>query len=163
MSRSAERRRRRKGRAESGSFLALPHVLFESKAYRNMSAHAAKLLLDIAQQYRGTNNGDLAATWNLMRPLGWRSRDTLHKALRELLALGFIELTRQGGINRPSLYALTWRAIDPCQGKLDCPPANVASNAWRVWVEPAAQRMPARFTGQADTPSVPIRLRRLHD
>jgi hypothetical protein len=55
----------------------------------------------------------------------------VHKALAELLALGFIEQTRQGGKNQCSLYAVTWLAIDECNGKLYVKPTNVASNLWK--------------------------------
>ena len=47
-----------------------------------------------------------------MRGRGWRSRDTLAKALRELLSGVWIVLTRQGGIHAPSLYAVTIFALD---------------------------------------------------
>lgn len=66
-----------------------------------------------------------------MHPLGWRSRDTLERALHQLIDAGLIELTRQGGLNRCSLYALTWHAIDECGGKLDVPATRVASGLWK--------------------------------
>lgn len=131
MTRAAERRRRQTGRSESGSFLAVPHAVLASDAYRTLGAHATKLLFDLGSQYRGANNGDLSAAWRIMVARGWRSRDTLAKALRELLDHGLIELTRQGGLRRCSLYALTWRAIDECGGKLDVSPTSVASGAWK--------------------------------
>jgi hypothetical protein len=69
MTTKAERRRRQTGRRESGSFLAIPHAVLESDAYRTLSAHAVKLLFDLAAQYRGKNNGDLSATWRIMQSL----------------------------------------------------------------------------------------------
>lgn len=123
-------RRKHTGRAESGGFFALPHAVMASPAYRSLSAHAVKLLCDMGGQYRGSNNGDLGAAWRVMQPLGWRSRDTLGRALRELTDAGLIEQTRQGGLNRCSLYALTWHAIDECGGKLDVRPTRVASRLW---------------------------------
>jgi hypothetical protein len=47
------------------------------------------------------------------------------------LAHGFIEQTRQGGKNQCSLYAVTWLAIDECNGKLDVNPTRAASNLWK--------------------------------
>jgi hypothetical protein len=67
----------------------------------------------LAQQYRGDNNGDLSAAWKLMKPRGWRSEETLHRAKHELLAGGFLFETRKG--HRPnvcSLFAITWRTLD---------------------------------------------------
>lgn len=116
---------------ESGSYLALPHAVLKSSAYRRLSAHAVKLLCDIGAQFSGYNNGNLSATWRIMQPLGWKSRDTLAKSLRELCTAGFIELTRQGGLNKCCLYALTWRSIDECKGRLDVPATSTPSGLWR--------------------------------
>lgn len=124
-------RRKQKGRAESGSFFAWPHEVAESGTYKSASAHAVKLLNDLCFQFRGSNNGDLAAAWRIMHARGWKSRDTLHKALTELLDRGLIEKTRQGGRNRCSLYAVTWLPIDDCHGKLDVPATRVASRLWK--------------------------------
>jgi len=140
MTSKAERRRRITGRRESGSFLAIPHAVLDAEAFRALHAPAVKLLLDLGSQYKGANNGDLCVAWQVMEQRGWRSRDTLTKAKRELLDHGLIELTRQGGLGRCSLYALTWRAIDECKGKLDVPATSVASGCWKLWKpEPGKQ------------------------
>lgn len=152
MARSSKRARL-KGRTEAGSFLALPHAVMESDAFRGLSAHGLKLLIDLAAQYRGANNGDFSAAWTLMVKRGWKSRDTLGKALRELLEVGLIERTREGG--RPnkggnricSLYGLTWLAIDDCDGK--CTPTRVPSGLWRG-------KTPTRPPCQSNTPTVSI-------
>jgi len=131
MTQPNDKRLRNKGRKETGTFVMLRHDVLNSSAYVRLSAHAIKLLIDIAAQYRGKNNGDLATTWSMMKLRGWRSRDTLGKALRELLDAGFIEQTRQGGMHKPSLYALTWFSIDECGGKLDVPATTTASRRWK--------------------------------
>lgn len=129
MSRS---RVRHKSRAESGGYFALPHAVMASPNFRGLSGSAVKLLCDLGGQYRGNNNGDLSAAWRIMRKLGWRSRDTLQRALADLLEAGMIELTRQGGLHFGcNLYALTWHAIDECDGKLDVPATRVPSSLWR--------------------------------
>ena len=89
-----------------------------------------KLLIDVAKQYNGSNNGDLHAAWSILSGQGWHSKGTLSRAIKELIDKGFIELTRQGGKNRCSLYAVTWRSIDECKGKLDVRETRVASNLW---------------------------------
>lgn len=134
------RRERAKGRRQSGSFLALPHAILNCPNYLVLSAQARMLLFDVAVQFKGGNNGDLCAAWKLMRARGWRSRDTLGKALAELRQYGLIEMTRQGGLHKTSLYALTWLPIDECNGKLDVPPTHVASGLWRVPKEPSVSR-----------------------
>ena len=127
----ARTRRKIVGRSDSGGFFALPNAVQDSPNYRMLSAHAVKLLCDLGGQFKGNNNGDLSATWSLMHARGWRSRDTLGRALAELLHFGLIERTRQGGMHQCSLFALTWRAIDDCKGKLDCAPTRVPSGKWR--------------------------------
>jgi len=124
-------RRKETGRRESGSYLALPHAVLDSPALLNLRPAAVKLLLDIGAQFRGTNNGDLCAAWSLMKYRGWKSRQTLADALRELREFGLIQTTRQGGKHRASLYALTWHAIDYCDGKLDTGPTRAPSGLWR--------------------------------
>jgi hypothetical protein len=104
---------RSKARRESGSFLALPHALLETKKFDGLSTKANKLLLQIARQYRGSNNGDLNATFTDFKAKGWNSKDTFNRALKELIEQGFIFKTRQGGYqNKCSLYALTWFPLD---------------------------------------------------
>jgi len=151
----ARTRRKIVGRSDSGGFFALPNAVQDSSNYRMLSAHAVKLLFDLGRQYRGTNNGDLCATWNLMHARGWRSRDTLDKAVAELLHFGLIERTRQGGRNRCNLYSLTWHAIDDCKGKLDCAPTRVPSGKWRQ--PQVAMPKPERKNRAPSTACVSIR------
>lgn len=120
-----------KGRRDSGSFAAIPHDILDSPEWAKLSAYAVKALLDLFAQYRGTNNGDLSATWSQMQRCGWRSKDTLYRALQELLVKGWIVKTRQGGIHKPTLYGVTWKPIDPCDGKLDMKPSRVAPGIWK--------------------------------
>lgn len=138
------------GRRESGTFLALPTNILKSPQYAALSAQAVKLLVDIGAQYRGSNNGDLCATWKVMHGLGWKSRNTLGYAKSELLRAGFIEITRGGGLRFPTLYALTWRSVDECGGKLQVASSHVASNLWKE------SRVEASIQN-ADTPGVSIR------
>ena len=124
-----------KARRESGAFAPVPCRVLSSEEFAGLSTKAVKLLFDLVSQLRfgagGTkNNGDLTATWSIMRHRGWRSRDTLYKALLELEATQFVVKTRQGGLNMCSLYGITWWAIDECGGKLDVAPSRVPSNAW---------------------------------
>lgn len=106
-------RNRHKGNRIGESFVALPYSVLNSPLFTALSPHALKLLIDVAAQYRGDNNGDLSTAWKLMQPRGWRSEATLHKVKRELLDAGFLYETRKG--RRPnvcSLFALTWRTLD---------------------------------------------------
>lgn len=143
-------RQKHKGRSDSGSFTRLPHAVQDSDNWKMCSATGIKLLLDIARQYRGNNNGDLCAALSLLRSRGWRSSDTVGTALRELRHYGLLLLTRQGGLHRPSLYALTWHAIDDCGGKLEVPATKVAPGIWKEGVRPFVRPRKKR---DATTPS----------
>jgi hypothetical protein len=106
---------RHKGNRIGEAFVALPYSVLNSPLFVALSPHAVKLLIDVAAQYRGDNNGDLSLAWKLMKPRGWRSEATLHKVKRELLEAGFLYETRKG--QRPnlcSLFALTWHQLDHC-------------------------------------------------
>ena len=115
---------------ETGGFFPMPHAVLRSESFGLLSPYALKLLFDLAAQYRGDNNGDLCVAWTLMKPRNWRSRDTLGKALKELVAGGWIALTRQGGRHQPNLYGLTFFALDD-NDKLDIKSSGFPRGAWR--------------------------------
>ena len=124
-----------KGRRTCSSFVAMPHDCLNHDNFIKLSPYALKLLMDIAAQYKGFNNGDFCITWTMMRERGWRSRDTLERSCKELLHYGWIAQTRQGGRNMASLYCITWQPIDDCKGKLDFKPPAAALGYWRKPVE----------------------------
>ena len=114
-------RRKPKGRLPDKSFYWIPRRVHQSADYRCLSGNAVKLINALAYQFTGNNNGDMTATWSVMRDRhGLRSPETLHNVRNELLAANLIYITRQGGRGQCSLYALTWMPIDECNGKLDC-------------------------------------------
>lgn len=105
---------KRKGKSRDGSrFVALPHVLLDSPAYLALSFSARAFLIDMALQYSGSNNGKLVVCDKAMKPRGWASSTTIHKAKRELIEAGFICETRKGHKpNKASWFALTWQTLD---------------------------------------------------
>jgi hypothetical protein len=120
------KRARATGKGEGPSWVSFPHRLLTHRRFYSLSSHAVKLLCYLAGQYKGSNNGDLQATFVLAKKAGWRSKSNLHAATQELDKAGFIRITRQGGKNQCSLYALTWFAIDDCDGKHDHAPTHTA-------------------------------------
>lgn len=103
--------------ASIGTFVAVPRRVVNSPAYQALNHPAARLLWDIAGQYRGDDNGRLLAGWREMAKRGWRSSDTLNKARRELVNAGFIYKTVQGHRpNKASWYAITWFTLDKLKG-----------------------------------------------
>lgn len=113
------------------NFIALPHIVIRSQSFAGLTRPETKLLCDMLAQYNGHNNGDLCATFSVMRKRGWKSEGTLHAARRGLERKDWIQVTRQGGRNTCTLYALTFYAIDECNGKLDVEPTRKPSQAWR--------------------------------
>lgn len=118
---------------DGGAFVTMPLSVLNGAAYLCLSSYARMLLLDIASQYRGDNNGDLCAAWKLMHPRGWKSEATLNKAKQELLKSSLIVETRKGARpNKCSLFALTWYALDECKGKLDITSAGFPRGAYKL-------------------------------
>ena len=119
--------------------MQIPHELLNSDTYISLSPIAVKCLFDIYVEYRGKNNGDLSCTIKVMKERGWKSKSQLDKARKELLEKGFIVLARQGGRNKCNLYAITWRPIDECNGKLDRKADIVSLGYWKKGFNPELQ------------------------
>lgn len=130
------RNKRFKGAADKrdgGQFLAVPMAVLNSVAYIQLSLSAKALLWDIAAQYSGDNNGDLAIAMKILSPRGWKSQTTVRKARDELVEAGLIAETRRGARpNKASLYGLTWCNLDPCGGKLDISPVAFPRGAYKL-------------------------------
>ena len=144
---------RHKGRAESGSFLSVPHAVMDSSAWKQCNGTAIKLLLDIARQFNGRNNGDLCAAASVLPGL---APETRTRALRELRHYGLLLLTRQGGLHGTSLYALTWKPINECGDKLDVCPTVKPPGDWKGGKAPfltPRRKRPVRIPNRAATDS----------
>ena len=102
---------------EAGRFIAIPFAVLDCPAYAQLSMHARALLLELARQFAGDNNGRLLLSRRYMASRGWKSNDMLTKAKRELLDGGFIHETVMGHRpNKASWYAVTWRVLDRLPG-----------------------------------------------
>ena len=101
-------------------------------------------------QYNGKNNGDLCAAFSLMKKRGWKSKSTLHLALDELKHYGWIICTRTGGLNKiPNLYAITFKPIDECDGKLDVPSTVAPPGNWQNEMD--SWRKPEKYKNRFNT------------
>jgi hypothetical protein len=109
----------------------VPLAVLESLQYAALSWPARALLIELAAQFNGHNNGDQSAAFALHRKRGW-TRSTLQAATVELEQAGFIVRTRQGGRNACNLYGLTWQPLDECAGKLDAG-HRIGGPASRLW------------------------------
>jgi hypothetical protein len=102
-----------KGTKHTEPFVAFPRSVFEAPVFIRLSGYAYKLLMDVASQYKGDNNGNLTAAWSIMSKRGWRSKTTLWRCKSELIDAGFLYVTRIGRLpNTCELLALTWFPLD---------------------------------------------------
>jgi hypothetical protein len=124
-------------------FAQLPVEVLISDACRTLPNYAVRVLLAVAAQYRGANNGDLCMTRRIAREFGITSQEQLVDSLAMLLDRGLIQKTRQGGKKPlgPTLYAISWQPIDDLGGKIECGRTTNGSNKWASWPSgPAADQ-----------------------
>lgn len=128
--------RKKANRASYKRFAGFPFEMLECLNYTRLSTRGKALLLDLRMQFKGSQNGNIDATWSrLSKQDCWNSKETLNLAIQELLHYGFITRTRKGkrigGKHYPSLYALSWEPINdlPRQG---IAPTLTASHAWHA-------------------------------
>jgi hypothetical protein len=114
---------KRQSEKRADSWYQIPRKVHRCADFRHLSSHAKVLLISLTYQFYGNNNGDLTAAWSVMRKdHGFKSPNTLDRARKSLLDAHLITQTRQGGLGKCSLYAITWLKINPCDGKLDTQP-----------------------------------------
>lgn len=118
MARTFEKTKSRKG---GGRYAGIPHAVMNHPDYVALSPNAIRLLLEMAKQYNGHNNGDLSAAFSVLKHRGFGSKTTLAKLLRELQERDILRCSRPWHFLNPgsqcALYALTWLNVDECPGK----------------------------------------------
>lgn len=138
----SNRRARAKGRRGSrhvGTYAMLPNEVLRSVAYRVLPDSAKSVLVALAAQYRGNNNGDLSLVSSMASDYGITYRSKLFAGLELLLEVGLVVKTRQGGKSPMgcTLYALTWWGIHPSD-KYDAgiKVSSKPTHLWANWVKP---------------------------
>lgn len=110
-------------KASNANFAGIPRAVMETDDFKSLRSSSVRLLLELAYQFKGNNNGDLTAALGVLKARGWKTKPTIHSAVQELLAKNLIIKTRTGRFMNPggtcNLYALTWQPIHECGGKLD--------------------------------------------
>ena len=95
----------------NGQHARLYYSIANSPAWCALSPSAKALWCDMRVQVGATNNGAATTALAILKHKGWSSRHTIARARNELICLGFIELTVQGGIcnggKTPNLYRFT--------------------------------------------------------
>jgi hypothetical protein len=123
------------------TFVRLNHNMLRSPQFLALGGTAVKVLLFLASQHNGSNNGNLSATESMVEGAGLCSGGAAAKALRELMEARFIVRTRTGHRRRCALYAVTFYEIDECPGKcLEVGHTTVAPHSWMKKSEPQKER-----------------------
>jgi DNA-binding HxlR family transcriptional regulator len=139
--------RRNPKRSSSGRFARLPLTLLATPAVTTLSHAAFRVLVLLAAQYTGYNNGALGITRNQAAQQGIGSDHTLYGSLRDLETRELIERTYHASRvpPRPAMYALTWVSVDDTEYSRS---ARLATHAYREWqpTPKAARRRKPRLT-----------------
>lgn len=116
-------------------YAPIDHTVIDSPAFANLSGQAVRLLIIVARQWDGYNNGRLHASYSYCRQRGIGSPKTLQDALSSLIAHGLLYRTRCHGFiegkNIPATYALTWRPLTKNRKGLWCD--GFVMNAYKRW------------------------------
>lgn len=124
-------------------FARLDHSLLHSAAYRSLNTAARSLLIEIISMFKGNNNG---ALWLSVRDaadrMGVSDTKTASRALRDLEAVGFIDMTKDAffsvkasAASRARCWRLTW--------EFDNANKKSATFRWRDW-KPVAKTPEAK-------------------
>ena len=109
MSRSNHRRKRGGGR-----FARLPVVVLEHMAVTTLTHAAFRVLVLLAAQFNGFNNGALGITAKQATNAGIGSDKTLYRSLQELELRQLVELSYPASRvpPRPTMWSLTWLPLN---------------------------------------------------
>lgn len=110
------RRHTSKGRSRgTGRFIALPHFLLETPAWRSLPVYERAAYLEVAQLYDGANNGYLDMGVRRLAERMGVSVNKAHWCLQELVARGFLEVAEGSGFSRKDRTATSFRLTHkPC-------------------------------------------------
>ncbi len=103
------KRHNSKGRSTTERFVALPHYMLRSPAWRLLSPVARCVFLELASIYNGGNNGFLALSARDAAERIGCSKNTAGRAIAELVRAGFVEVAQRGHFDRKSPHAAEYR------------------------------------------------------
>jgi hypothetical protein len=124
----------------SGRFARLPLTLLATPAVTRLSHAEFRVLVLLAAQYNGYNNGALGLTRGQAANQGIGSNRTLYLSLRNLEVRGLVVRTYPASRvpPRPAMYALTWVSVDDTDFS---GAERLATHAYREW-QPEPRRKP---------------------
>ena len=92
----------------SGQFVPLSYKLIDSSAWKELSGNARSVFIDLMRQRNGFNDRNLKLPYSQVK----LSPATMAKTIRQLAAVGLIDIVQHGGLfQKCSVYALSerWR------------------------------------------------------
>ena len=118
-----------------GRHVRLYNELIDSPAWQSLSATDQRAWIALRRALGKTNNGDVSLPLSRARNHQIRSPATLAKALRSLVAVGLVAVTRRGGCTHggqrlATLYRFTDEQVFEMPGKLI--DAFKATNEWKT-------------------------------
>lgn len=125
-----------------GGHAAFPRVFFITEEFRALSPQARSLLIEYALRFKGSNNGNLEMTEQQFATAGLGTPTTFRRYNAELINAGWIVITRQGGLGRCSLYALTYLPINSMEIQYDHP--IKAGAPCHLWMDEKRDQRDAR-------------------
>lgn len=119
------------GQKRQDRYLRLPVSFLNSPDFVGLSGSATKLIMAVAEQYRGSNNGRLLPGLERVNAWGWNpSPNTLAAARKELRGTRLVVVTRVGRLpNRTEWWALTCWDLDWVKG-MDIDPKGFQRGAY---------------------------------
>lgn len=117
-----------------GRHIRLYTALIDSPAWNCLTATDQRVYVALRRALGPSNNGDISLPLSRARHYGIGSPATLAKALRSLVAVGLIAVTRRGGCTRggqrlPTLYRFTDEQVFEMKPKLI--DASKATDDWK--------------------------------
>jgi hypothetical protein len=120
--------KRHRRRESYDRFIALPHWMLKSAAWRTMSPNAKAILIHIWERHNGQNNGAISYSVREAGDIGL-SRMQASRALQDLTERGFLVATRQSAFNLKTKEARLWRIT--AEGA-DGSPATKEFMSWKA-------------------------------
>lgn len=142
----------RKSRAKApekvdGGFIAFPHTVADSKAFLGAKPAAQALLLHIARQINGSNNGHLHAARNWLAKRGFKRSSTVTVLIDELIERRLIVRTVKGGRDGSKWtqhqFAVSWLPISNWTG-LQIPQDQFVRGAYLLESYPPKEKAPRK-------------------
>lgn len=100
------------GRNKHDPFVKLSHFVLNSPAYKSMNSLSRSVYTELRKRYNGQNNGEISCSVRELERELHCSKDSAGKALKELVAKGFIKCAQAGSFHYKVRHAATWILTD---------------------------------------------------